>query len=364
MKSQSFIALVLVTVLAVGAAGASVWQRQKNIELPDLPKTLFPGLIDKINDVAALSIVTPTSKFSINKNEDGTWGVPERGGYPVKFETVKQAVVGMISLKPMAAKTKRADNYAKLNVDDPANGGGGKIITFIDANGENLSALTIGTTKSGSTDTRLGWYYVRRPDQERAWLVEGRIDTWEDVTRWLDSSMPTVARTRIWSATSIAEDGSQAVVIREHPGKDNFEVQDLPEGKKVAYSTGPNALGSAMGFLSFDDVKSVEDVKDWIVVHTTQFRTFDGLIVELKVFAGEQDEKWVQFDFSTDFEALESLSIPDEQKKHLKGKEVVEKEATDNQNQFGKWAFKLPDYKIKDLLTGLNDLTTEDEKRE
>ncbi len=364
MKSRSFLILVIVTAIAVGGAGASVWKRQNNVNIPDQPDTLFPGLMAKINQVAALSVVTPTNSFKIEKGDDGVWRVPEKSGYPVKFETVKQAVVGIISLKPMAAKTAKTEKYASLNVDDPTNGGGGKVISIFDAEGNNLSALTIGTTKSTASDTRLGWYYVRRPDEDRSWLVEGRLDTWEDVTRWLDSSLPTIARTRIWSVSSGEDTESAVTVSRKNPGQDNFEVDNIPEGRKVLHSTSPNALGSAMGFLSFEDVQAKTDIEGWDKAHQTTFRTFDGLIIAVKLNSVSKDETWASFDFSMDIEATNGLEIPEDQMKNLKSSEEVTKEVSDYQARYAGWAYRLPDYKNKDFLSVLTDITAVDKSKE
>ncbi len=362
MKSRSFVILLGLTVLSAAAAGAAAWQRQQAIEIPAAPKTLFPDLLDQVNSVAALSVVTPSTKFTIRKSADGAWQVTEKENYPVKFETVKQAVVGMAGLKPLAPKTAREKQFTKLAVDDPGKGGSGKLIALMDADDKPLSAIIIGLTKSSSTDTRLGWYYVRRPDQQRSWLVAGRLDAWDKVTKWLDDTMPVVDRPRIWSVASTTPDQKTVVVSRKTPLQNDFELENVPEGRKVAYSTAPNALGAAMGFINFDDVVARTKIKGWENSHTTVFRTFDGLVVTVKLVKASKTGTWSNFQFTYEPDMVTAKEITAEQKKKLKSAEEVKKQVGEFQQRYGKWAYKLPDYKTKDFLTDAMSITVADTK--
>ncbi len=363
MTFRSFVVLLVLTLIASGAAAAAVWQRQKSIEVPAAPSTLFDGLTSKINEVAALNIVTPSTAFTIKKDEDGKWSVPEKQGYPVDFETVKQAVVGMVNMRPVAAQTDRPEKYHKLNLDDPSKEGSGKTITLLDKSGQQLASLVIGRTKSASTDTRLGWFFVRRADQQRSWLAEGRLDTWDNMVRWLDPSMPTVDRPRIHKVISRKDIQTSVTALRTEPDEANFKLESVPEGRKVKYDTAPNALGSAMGFLSFDDVKRKSEIKDWSQGHNTTYRTFDGLVVEIRLATADDktNDTWANFTFSTDFAGIKDLKIPENQRKRLKSEEEVRKEAETFQAKFGDWAYKLPEYKAKDFVTGMEQMTVPEE---
>ena len=363
MKTRSLIVLSAITAVAVVAAGAAVWQRKALTQVPGTPATLYPNLESRINDVAGIEVVIPGTKFSIVKSEDGSWNVPEKGGYPVEFATVKQAVVGMAQLKPLAPKTALPELHKKLNLVDPRNKGKGTYIGLKDKAGGELAAIIVGKTKSIATDTRLGWHYVRRSGDDRAWLAAGRIEVWDNVTRWLDSTMPLIKRARVRAAITLKAAGEPLTVSREDPDKRDFVLENVPEGKKVEYDTAPNALGSALGFLSFDDVRPAASGEFDDAPRSARFETFDGLAITIRL-RQHGESWWASFGFAYD-EKIRRIDTMDEKfAKQAPKVDEVKKEAEKLNATFAKWAYKLPKYKADDFLTDLDKLTQDVEKKE
>ena len=364
MRSKSLTILAILTVVSVAAAVAAVYQRSSISRIAAPPDVLFPGLIDRVNDVAAVSVVTPEGAFTIRKGADGAWLMVEKDDYPVQFETIKQAVVGMASLRPLEAKTVKADKYPRLQVADPtpddAGSGEGTLIRLQDAAGGEIAGLIVGKTKSVETSSRPGWHYVRKPGDAQSWLASGRIEVFENATGWLDATMIRIERTRIRAAETVQPDGAALRISRTDPRGRDFEVDNVPEGGEVSFETAPNALGSALTYISFDDVRPAAEV-DFENAGKAVFGTFDGLVVTTEL-ADIDDVTWVRFSAAFDEAAVALDGLSEDDVKAMKSADDVKAEAEQINARYGVWAYRLPDYKIKDLRTALSDVVTSEDK--
>jgi hypothetical protein len=365
MRSKPIIALAAVTAIAVVAAGVMLQRRVQEPQAIEAPAELFPGLLAKVNEVQALAVHLPESAFTVRRQGDG-WIMPEKSGYPVKFETVKQAVVGMASLKPREAKTAKAENYPRIKVLDPRQDGDpageGALLRLVGEGDREIAALIVGATDSVPTSAREGWYYVRKPEEARTWLASGRLELSDKTTGWLDADMVAVSRDRIRSASAIQPDGAAVTVVREKSADANFKVENVPEGGKVLHETVPNSLGAAMGFLAFEDVKPASEVS-FDGANKAVFTTFDGLVVTVLVV--ERDgQSWARFTAAHDAAAARIEAVDEKHKDLMKPAEEVAKEAERINQRFGVWAYQLPGYKADDFRTKLDKLVSFPEKDE
>src|SRR6185436_9503081 len=95
------------------------WQRAAATLGSIATETVLPGLINRVNDVATIDVVKGKDKVQVQKTAEG-WVMPDRGGYPVKFEVVKQNIVTMGELKTVEPKTAKPDLHSRIEVEDPA----------------------------------------------------------------------------------------------------------------------------------------------------------------------------------------------------------------------------------------------------
>ncbi len=360
MKTRSLAILFLLAGLSTASAVAAVWHRQQLINPPKIPASLFPALSAKVNQVTTIAVITPGDTFTIQKSGKSSWTIPEKDNYPVMFETVKQAVVGMSELKPIAAKTARPELYGKLNLDDPRKGGKGTRIALRDKDAKEFAVLIIGKNKSTATESRVGWHYVRKEGGERAWLAAGRITVWDKSIRWLDGAMPIIERKRIRAVSSIDAKGNTVTVSRKEVHGRDFKLENVPSGRKVVYETAPNALGSALGFMSFDDVRTAKNLDFSKPAHRTVFQLFDGLNITVAMIE-EKKQKWWRFTADYDKKRQRLDLVDKDTKKDIKNPEALTKEAETLNKRYGAWAYKLPKYKTDDLLTDIKKITMEDE---
>lgn len=359
MKTKPFVLLAIITTLSVAGAAWSTVERSRATATAAPPHGLFPDLIDQVNDIAQIDVATPKLSFAINRREDGTWGIKERDGYGVKFETIKQAVVGIASMALLETKTAKPELHARLFLKSPKDGGRGTTITLTNGAGTAIAAIVVGKTKTAPTKDEDGIYYVRSLDQAQSYLASGRVEAWETIDRWLDDAMPMINRARVRAATATQPGGAKVSVARTDPDSRDFKIIDIPAGMKALHDTAGNPLGSALGFLDFDDVRRVEKV-DFNGANRAVFKTFDGITLTLRVIK-HKDGFWLSFvaGFGTADIFLDGLS--DEQKKIMKSTADAEIEVADINKRFGPWAYNVPEYKAKDFMTSPDALLVKDE---
>ncbi|MBT3332058.1 MAG: DUF4340 domain-containing protein, partial [Rhodospirillaceae bacterium] len=354
------------TAIAVVAAAWSTLERGRATASLAPPDELFPGLIEQVNDIARIDVHTPKLAFTIERTEvDGTdsWRVKERDGYPVKFATIKQAVVGMASMRMLEAKTAKPELHNRLFLKSPKDGGRGTTIALADGAGKALAAIVVGKTKSEPSENDDGIYYVRRLDQAQSYLAAGRVEVWETIDRWLDDSLPTIARKRIRAATTIQPNGDRVGVVRKDPDAGDFQVADIPPGMKPLGDTIGNALGSSLGFLDFKDVRLADKI-DFSNANVAEFKTFDGVSIKLSVIKGKNGRKEVHWmRMAATFDAADSKldGLTDAQKKVMKSEADAKVEVAEINKRYGAWAYVIPDYKAKDYMTEAATLLIKDE---
>ena len=355
MQSKGMLVLAAVTVLAVAGAVATVLSGRGQ-DSGRAQTQMFPGLLDRVNDVHSLKITSAEGVFTLRRGEGDNWHLADRSDYPVKFENVKQLVVGLASLRLLEARTARPEMHRRLKLAEPVGEANaldkGIAVQLLDKADKPLEGVLIGKTRSIPTGEREGWYYVRRLGDNQSWLTAGRIEVWDKATAWLDTELMVIARPRIERAVAEHADGSKLAVFRDTPGQADFKVADVPVGKKVAYDSAPNALGAALGFLSFEDVKREADV-DFSKLARTTFTTFDGLRVIIEMDAREQEEvaRWARFRVESGVQAATLDALPEAERKDLKSAEDVAKEIAAINKRVVGWAYLLPKYKTSDLLT-------------
>jgi hypothetical protein len=362
MASKSLPILALATAISVAAAAWAVVDRQQSTSIAAVPDALFPDLMGRVNEVATVSVTNPGLSFSIVKGDDGSWQVPERGGYAVKFETVKQAVVGIAGLAPLAGKTARAELHHKLHLKTPADGGKGTVITLKDKTGGEIAGVVIGITKSTPSSTRAGWHYVRRASEDQTWLAAGRVEVWDKIDRWLDNDMPVIDRARIHRVRTEKPNGEIIHIGKDEPGARDFKALDLPEGWELIHMTAANALGSAIGFLSFEDVKPVAEIAfdDPVMA---EYATFDGLVFKLDLVQ-RKGVYWARIAASFDDRRIALDKLPEDKRSKMKKADEVEAEAEKINARYGTWAYRLSKYKGKDFTIGRDEVVHKKEKKD
>ncbi len=384
MKTRTFFVLLVVTLAVVAAALFAFQKNRASTAAPDLPDSFFPYLLGKVNDVARITLESSEGKVTVER-QDGHWVLPEKSSYPAKFETVKKAIVGLTRLKPLEEKTRNPEFFAKLGVegvgkpqdgkseDKAQDGKAGKPVskqvTLFDKDGNALASLIVGKSNSRSGKPS---YYVRRPEEQQAWMVGGDLDLAGQPKGWLDTEILRLDHKRV-SAVTLKDPGGEVLDLRK-PGPDDatFQVKGIPEGRELKYPTVTNPLGSALEYLNLEDVTKAGEVNSGSTPKgTAEFRTFDGLVVTVSL-AEKEGKVWAKFDAryeepekpaagesqeksSEETAAKEGEPAPPEKKK-APDPEAIRKEASGLHDRLSPWAFQIPQYKADQFTKRMEDL--------
>ena len=65
MSPKSFAVLAMATAASIGLAAYAVAERDRPVQITTVGEPLFPGLLDRLNDVREVRIVTPEGKLSV-----------------------------------------------------------------------------------------------------------------------------------------------------------------------------------------------------------------------------------------------------------------------------------------------------------
>lgn len=352
MKPRTLATLAIVTAAAAALAGYALSRQSARVAAPEPEGPAFPGLEARVNDVAGIRVARGKDAFTVRRTEAG-WGIADRAGYPAKFEKVKETIVALAELRLVEPRTSSPESYEKIGVEDPGREGStATLVELSDASGATLAAIILGKPKTSvgfSNDSAL---YVRRAGEAQSWLARpgrgtARIDVVVDPMYWVERNVIGVARDRVRSVEVTHTPGGETVFIhRDSRETSSFTLDGLPEGRELRFPSSPDTIGSALAYVTLDDVKPADQV-DFDAAPasaTAVFRTFDGLVVTVR--SAKIDEKtWARFEA-----AYVAPAAPED------ASETVQKEAADLAARLGPWAFHVPDYQARNLAPRREDL--------
>jgi len=342
MSQKSFAILFIVTLVAVIAAFGITVSRDTGSGIRGDGTLMFEGLTARINDVATLKTTRAGKVSTIESTLKGgtrEWRLKEKYGYPVPVEIVRAVAAGVAQLRAVEAKTARATLYGRLNVGAPTKKGSkGALVELFDARGEKMAAIISGLDKSGYFD--IGDVYVRRPDEERAWLARGKVPVPDKQIGWLNQMIVEVDLPRVRETTLYVPGQKPLRVFKKTDDDRDFTLEGMPKGYELKELFGAEDISRAIQQLSFEDVKPLSEIGiDLSATPRTRHITFDGLIVE--VWAKEVGGKlWVAIKARPD-------PAPKDPKKVDKAK--VEKDIAKINSTTSGWAYTLTEFETKNL---------------
>ena len=148
MNKRYALVLALLAVIAGGAA-LFMHQREESAQpalAAQLGQPLFKDL--KASEMASIVIRAPKATLTLAK-KGGLWTLPERKGFPVDLNKVRELVLQAIELKIGRVEDITEQDRARLGLLDPGKGaqpsdGSATALTFKAADGRLLAQLLIG----------------------------------------------------------------------------------------------------------------------------------------------------------------------------------------------------------------------------
>lgn len=337
-RRRALMILSGVTLAFVALATVALMQRASETAPKFTPRPLFPALRGEVNQVAQIHVKGANSDFHIVKNDDKGWTVVERHGFPAAFAPVRAAAIGMSELEIVEPKTANADFLDALNLGAPEKKGRGVLLAVEDKAGKNLAEAVFGKN-AGAPDTmgRAG-IFVRLPNENQAWLARGTVTASAEIGDWLDKNVVTVGRERIRQTDVAPFEGPAYTVVRDTKDQADFRLTELPKGRELAYDSAPDGVAAGIVNFEFDDVRPIAEV-DFTKAAQITTRTFDGLIVHVRIVMTGTDEKDYWASVTAEAESADAQA-----------------EAMLITARASGWAFKLPEYKQQIFLTSRDSL--------
>ena len=79
---------------------------------------MFPGLAPKLQDAARIEITHQGKTLVIAKHGD-TWGLADRGGYPVQQDKLRGMLTALTELRLVEPRTTDPAQFSRLGLEDP-----------------------------------------------------------------------------------------------------------------------------------------------------------------------------------------------------------------------------------------------------
>jgi hypothetical protein len=330
MRPRTLIALVVIGVLTVtGGWYFGTREEPKEQQSYGGGKLMFPDLAPKLQDAARIEIVHQDNTTTIAKHDD-TWGLADRGGYPVQPSKLRGMLTALTELRLVEPRTTDAAQFGRLGLEDPKEKAAtSNLLRVLDASGKPIVALIVGHRRVRTQGNVPEQVYVRRPDDNQTWLAEGSLQADADPQLWLERDIMNIDHARIASVDvqrgdqklDFGRDGQKLVVKEpaDHPPLDDYKVDDVDR---------------ALELLTFQDVQTdKQPVGDKI--GQSIYTTGDGMAVTATVFKGDKDI-WVRFSAT--------------------GSDKSKDEADKLNARLSGWTYQLGSWKEKALVPSLDDL--------
>jgi hypothetical protein len=277
MKSNKLIILALVTVAVIFAA--TMMSRHRAPTTSVEKQTLFPGLLEKVNDVNSLSLTKYNQSLTLSQIEN-KWGIEQADNYPADFGKVRETVIAVADLMILAEKTSNADFYEKLGVEDPAMEDASSLqLSLLDSTGNSMAKLIVGNARHSKSPGDKDGLYVRLPDSKTALLVQGRLNVSADVKDWFTRELFSIDASRIKNINIVHADASTVKLSREQD-IDDFIVEDLPDGMEMQSNVVISRMGTILEDIFVDNVMKLEKLTGSEQT-TVTIHTFDGLVITI-----------------------------------------------------------------------------------
>ncbi len=297
MSPKGFLALVLATIVSLGLAAYAVANRDLPVARTRLDTPFLPDLAGRVADVARITVRTADTSMTARRTEEG-WVLEEKGDYPVELDKVRELVLGLAQMRLVEPKTRDPERLARLELE-PVDSEGAKSreIILADAAGTILAEVVVGKRKFSLYGPGKSGSYVRRADEDQAWLADRALDVPEEPLDWFDRTILSLPRDEV--AEVVLRPGTAEEVRIERTGaeSDAFALATVPAGREPDASK-PPMLAGTLGSITMLDLAAAEERPLPEDAAVARFTSFDGLRIEARigVFGEEEDaDYWIAF---------------------------------------------------------------------
>lgn len=304
MSLRAFLALALATVIAVAAVIGIHMSQNRGPAAREPGTAMVPELAANLANASRIVMTRGGEKTTIKRTagsgDTATWVVEEFSDYPSHPLLIRDVLAGLAQIQTLEGKTRRPDLYSKLDVEDPTTATAKSSRLEVFAGDKKLADIIVGRTKSaiGGQES----LYVRRPDEDRAWLAKGKVEMPYNRIGWVNNQVLVVDLPRVEHATlNKPAKGPRVHVFKKSKDERDFTIEGMPADYEVKDIFGAEDIARVIQQLSFEDVRPADKLKiDTAAQPWAEFVTFDGLKIEL----------WLQEAEGKNWVALRASAIP------------------------------------------------------
>ncbi|MBB5691014.1 DUF4340 domain-containing protein [Roseomonas alkaliterrae] len=237
----------------------------------------FPGLAQRLQGAARIEATRHDASLAVERRGE-TWVLPAKGGYPVRQERVRELLTGLTELRLTEPRTANPEMLDRLGLEDPAREGAtSTLLRVLDAQGGVIAELVIGRRRVRTQGNVPESAFVRRPNENQAWLAEGRVPVDTDAQLWLDRDIANIPRDRV-RRVAVARTGEAPLVVTRSGDPDGRFGLTEPADAPPAEETALDEIGRAFEFLTFLDVRPEAEIPGE-ALGETRFELTDNLAI-------------------------------------------------------------------------------------
>lgn len=299
--------LALLSGAAAAALGAAILLAPDRAGEPLPPAgagLAFPGLAQRLAGAARIEVRKPDQALVVQRAGE-RWVLPDKAGYPVRAERVRELLVGLTELRLTEPRTADPAQLDRLGLEDPAKPGStALLLRVLDAGGAPIAELVVGRRRVRTQGNLPETVYVRRPAETQAWQAEGRLPVDADPQLWLDRDIANLPAARIRRLEARREGGAPLVLARPEADPDApLAVVAPPELPGTPEEVALDEIARAFEFLTFLDVRPAAEapgaalgegrfgLTEELAVVVTPHREGESLWIRLRAEGGTEEAR-------------------------------------------------------------------------
>ncbi|MBM3609256.1 MAG: DUF4340 domain-containing protein [Alphaproteobacteria bacterium] len=253
--------------------------------------TLFPDLIKRANEVAAITVQDKDASFTVERRENGFFD--QASGYPVKPELFRDLVAGAATLAYEEAKTADEARHGDLGLADPLKDKtdkAGRVVTLRDGKGGILAQFIAGNRDNTVGGAR-GGQFVRLLNDRQSWLARGGVNVPVPHTAWFEINLINLNKDAL-ARVEITGGGIDDIYLDATKKGDDLKLLNAPPEGRKADNNKALRVAFMVDPISFDGVRKPQgEVKP--DARKLVAKGHDGIEITLTVI-GDLKERWVR----------------------------------------------------------------------
>jgi hypothetical protein len=270
--------LIAGALIAIAAVTLAIENRGLSPNAASGP--VLPQLAETIGEAQRIIVTSADASYRIERTQRG-WAMRDRGDFPVLSSRLAQLTEGLENLRYSRRMTNDPSKHARLGVTDPREGGRGVLVQVEGGRGALIVNLILGVEPSG--------VYVRQPDDDQVWSVQGELPPLRDVASWLDLHPIDLAAESLARVEVMPAEG-RAYILGRDSAEQPWRIV-APALAALAQST-VTATAERITHLTPVDVQPAPAVQGARQARV-RATTFDGITIDAEIIASDE-RLWVK----------------------------------------------------------------------